>query len=185
MRAISPPLLLPSTSHRTDIPEAKMPPRKRACFTTPALGLEIEESSAAGAARQPWPTLEADTYDNIVEAMMVGTKEFQVRFEEAQDDRAFLRARINTLFRDGQFHLYTARLVDKEAMYARTPWTGSEDRSAAIEANVKTLKAQVATLIAQTSSLQTQLTTSLGRIETLEARDLEPQDEPAEAGSSC
>ncbi|GKB29584.1 hypothetical protein Tco_0868985, partial [Tanacetum coccineum] len=34
MRAASLPLLLPSTSHRTDIPEAEMPPQKRACFTT-------------------------------------------------------------------------------------------------------------------------------------------------------
>ncbi|GKC03349.1 hypothetical protein Tco_0994959, partial [Tanacetum coccineum] len=32
--AASPPLSLPSTSHRTDVPEAKMPPRKRTCFTT-------------------------------------------------------------------------------------------------------------------------------------------------------
>ncbi|GKD06395.1 hypothetical protein Tco_1181369 [Tanacetum coccineum] len=47
----SPPLLLPSTSHLTDVPEAEMPPRKRACFTTPAPGFEIGESSAAGAAR--------------------------------------------------------------------------------------------------------------------------------------
>ncbi|GKG23111.1 hypothetical protein Tco_0388414, partial [Tanacetum coccineum] len=38
--------------------------------------------------------------------------------------------------------------------------------------------------MAQTSSLQTQLTTTLGHIQTLEARDLEPQDEPAKAGSS-
>ncbi|GJR80831.1 hypothetical protein Tco_0151616 [Tanacetum coccineum] len=62
---------------------------------------------------------------------------------------------------------------------------GSEERSAAIEAHVRTLEAQVATLIAQTTSLQTQLTTALGRIATLEARDPEPQDGPAEAGSSC
>ncbi|GJY81200.1 hypothetical protein Tco_0493951 [Tanacetum coccineum] len=34
MRATSPPLLLPSTSNRTDIPEAEMPPQKRACLTT-------------------------------------------------------------------------------------------------------------------------------------------------------
>ncbi|GKG00328.1 hypothetical protein Tco_0302018, partial [Tanacetum coccineum] len=47
MRAASPPLLLPSTSHKTDILEADMPPRKRACFATPALGFKIEESSAA------------------------------------------------------------------------------------------------------------------------------------------
>ncbi|GKE69789.1 hypothetical protein Tco_1527861, partial [Tanacetum coccineum] len=126
--AVSPPLLLPSTSHRTNIPEAKMPPRKRACFATSAPGLEIGESLAAGAARLPGPTLEADTWDEI---------------------------------------------------------TGSKERSAAIEAHVKTLEAQVATLIAQTTSLQTQLTAALGRIKTLEARYPEPQDGPAKAGSSC
>ncbi|GKD04712.1 hypothetical protein Tco_1179686 [Tanacetum coccineum] len=85
MRAASPPLLLPSTSHMTDILEAEMPPRKRACHTTPALGLEIRESSAAGAVRQPGTTLKADlrqdrvmetgfritdTWDEIVEAML-------------------------------------------------------------------------------------------------------------------
>nr|GFD39292.1 hypothetical protein [Tanacetum cinerariifolium] len=40
--------LLSSTSRRTNIPEADMPPRKRACLTTP--GFKIGESSAAGAA---------------------------------------------------------------------------------------------------------------------------------------
>ncbi|GJT39201.1 hypothetical protein Tco_0939066 [Tanacetum coccineum] len=59
-----------------------------------------------------------------------------------------------------------------------------QERSAAIEAHVRTLEAQVATLITQTTSLQTQLTTALGRIATLEARDPEPQDGPAQAGSS-
>ncbi|GJW41411.1 hypothetical protein Tco_0067256 [Tanacetum coccineum] len=152
--------------HRTNIPEAEMPPRKRACFTTPAPGFEVRESSAAGAAIRLGPTLEADlrrdrvremgygitdTWDEIVEAMLEDTDEFYVQFEDAQDDRSFLRAR-----------------------------TGSEDRSAAIKAHVRTLKAQVATLMAQTSSLQTQLTTSLRHIETLEARDPEPQDEPTE-----
>nr|GFA06583.1 hypothetical protein [Tanacetum cinerariifolium] len=48
--------LLPSTSRRTDIPEADMSPRKRACLTTPAPGFKIGESFAAGAARQPRPT---------------------------------------------------------------------------------------------------------------------------------
>ncbi|GJV20288.1 hypothetical protein Tco_1369308 [Tanacetum coccineum] len=59
--AASPPLSLPSTSHRTDVPKAEMPPQKKACFTTPAPGCEIGESSTAGAARQRGPTLEADT----------------------------------------------------------------------------------------------------------------------------
>nr|GEY69815.1 hypothetical protein [Tanacetum cinerariifolium] len=58
-------------------------------------------------------------------------------------------------------------------------------RSSAITTHVKTLETQVAALITHTTSLQTQLTTLLGRIEILEARDLEPQEGPAEAGSSC
>ncbi|GKC70795.1 hypothetical protein Tco_1116678 [Tanacetum coccineum] len=66
----SPPLSLPSTFHRTDVPEAEMPPQKRACFTTHALGFKIGESLAAGAARQPGPPPEADAWDEIVEAMM-------------------------------------------------------------------------------------------------------------------
>nr|GFD07942.1 hypothetical protein [Tanacetum cinerariifolium] len=59
-----------------------MPPRKKACLTT--LGLEIGESSAAGAARQPGPTESdlrrcrveqegygiTDTWDEIVDKMM-------------------------------------------------------------------------------------------------------------------
>ncbi|GKF84688.1 hypothetical protein Tco_0249586, partial [Tanacetum coccineum] len=64
--AASPPLTLPSTSPRTDVPDAEMPPRKRACLTTPVLGYKIGESSAAGAARQPRPTPEVDTWDEIV-----------------------------------------------------------------------------------------------------------------------
>ncbi|GJR98192.1 putative reverse transcriptase domain-containing protein [Tanacetum coccineum] len=150
-----------------DITKANMPPRKRACFTTLALGLEVGESSAAGAARQSGPTLEVDTWNEIFEAMMEvapttlegvnqrvtelvttvrqETEEFQVRFEDAQDDRTYLRARVNTLFRDRPYHCHTSMILDREAMYAHISWTGFKDRSAAIEAH----------------------------------------DEPAEAGSSC
>nr|GEV07075.1 hypothetical protein [Tanacetum cinerariifolium] len=128
-------LLLP-TSPRTDVLEAEMPPRKRACFTTLALGLEIKESLVAALTTLEGVDQRVTELDNTIRQR---TEEFQA---------------------------------------------GSEDKSAAIEAYVKTLEAQVATLIAHTSSLQTQLTTTLGRIETLEARDLEPQDEPAKAGSS-
>ncbi|GKF72570.1 hypothetical protein Tco_0208684, partial [Tanacetum coccineum] len=61
MRAASPPthqpseissplLLLPSTTHRDDIPEADMPLRKRACFTAPTSRYKVGESSSAVAA---------------------------------------------------------------------------------------------------------------------------------------
>nr|GEY97188.1 hypothetical protein [Tanacetum cinerariifolium] len=183
--------LLPPTSPRTDIPEAKIPPQKRACFITPALGLEVGESSAAGTARQPWPTLEAnhrcdrvegigygitDTWDEIVEAIMeiapttlegVNQKVTELATTVRQDTEG-----------DRPFHRHTVMLLDREATYARRAWASSEDRSAAIEAHVRTLEAQVATLIAQSSSLQTQLTTALGRIKILEARDSKPQEEP-------
>nr|GEX79910.1 hypothetical protein [Tanacetum cinerariifolium] len=141
--------LLPSTSCRTDILEDDVPPQKRACLTTPAPRLEVGESSAAGAARQPGPT-ESDL------RRYKSTDEFEIRFEEAQDDRAFLRARVNTLFKDRPNHCHTTILLDRKAMYAREAWANSEDRSSAIAAHVRTLEAHVATLIAQTSSLQTQ-----------------------------
>nr|GFB52632.1 hypothetical protein [Tanacetum cinerariifolium] len=64
--------------------------------------------------------------------------------------------------RDRPDNRRTAMILDREAMYARETWTGFENRSAAIEAHVRTLEVQVATLISQTSSLQTQLTTTIG-----------------------
>nr|GFA43749.1 hypothetical protein [Tanacetum cinerariifolium] len=203
--------LLPSTSYRTDIPETDMPPRKKACLTASALGFEIGESSATGAVKQQGPTDSdlrrcrveqagygiTDTWDEIVDKMIEiapttlegvnervteldttvrqRTDEFEVRFEDAQFDRALLRAQVNTLFRDKPDH---------QAMYSREAWAFSMDRSSTIAAHVRTLETQVAALITQTTSMQTQLTTTLGRIKVLEARDPEPQEGPAEAGSS-
>nr|GEV75130.1 hypothetical protein [Tanacetum cinerariifolium] len=177
--------LLLLTSPRTDIPEAEMPPPKRACFITLAPGLEDEIVEAMMEIAPA--TLEGvkQRVTKLTTTVRQDTKEFQVRFEDAQDDRDFLRARVNTLFRYRRYHRHTVMLLDREATYAYRAWPGSKDRSAAIEAHVRTLEAHVATLIAQTSSLQTQLTTTLGRIETLEARDPKPQEDPAEASSSC
>nr|GEU29915.1 hypothetical protein [Tanacetum cinerariifolium] len=77
--------LLTSTSHRTDIPEADVPPQKKACLTTPTSGFEVGESSTVDAARQPRPTLESnlrrhgvhqtgygitDTWDEIIDTLM-------------------------------------------------------------------------------------------------------------------
>ncbi|GJS28943.1 hypothetical protein Tco_0489563 [Tanacetum coccineum] len=185
--AASPPLSLLPTSPRTDVPEAEMSPQKRACLTTLALGYEIGESIVEAMMEIAPTTLEGvdQRVTELDTTVRQRTEEFQVRFEEAYDDRAYLGALVNTLYRDRPYHRHTALALDREAVYARIAWTSSEERSAAIEAHVRTLEAQVATLITQTTSLQTQLTTALGRIATLEARDPEPQDGPAEAGSSC
>nr|GEU78070.1 putative reverse transcriptase domain-containing protein [Tanacetum cinerariifolium] len=188
--------LLPSTSRKADIPEADVPPRKRACLTTPTLRFEVGESFAAGTARQPGPTKSdlkryrveqagygiIDTWDEIVDTLI----EIAPTTLEGVDQRV---TELDTSVRqrtdeDRPDHRHTSMLLDREAMYAREVWAGFEDKSAAIAAHVRTLEAQVAVLIAQTSSLQTRLTTALGRIEILEARDPEPQEGPAEAGSS-
>nr|GEU89089.1 putative reverse transcriptase domain-containing protein [Tanacetum cinerariifolium] len=66
--------------------------------------------------------------------------EFEIRFEEARDDRDLLRARVNTLFRDRPDHHRTTMLIDREAMYAREAWAFSMDRSSAIAAHVRTLE---------------------------------------------
>ncbi|GJT49557.1 hypothetical protein Tco_0975714 [Tanacetum coccineum] len=75
-----------------------------------------------------------------------------------------LGSHVNTNYTARDYNTcHTALAMDREAVYARIAWTSSEERSAAIEAHVRTLEAQVATLITQTTSLQTQLTTALGQ----------------------
>ncbi|GJR72622.1 hypothetical protein Tco_0084987 [Tanacetum coccineum] len=54
---------LPSPVHETEMPEICLPLRNRPCRTTPGPGYEVEESSAAGTARQVGPaTARADLY---------------------------------------------------------------------------------------------------------------------------
>nr|GEY30518.1 hypothetical protein [Tanacetum cinerariifolium] len=147
----SPPLFLPSTTHRTDIPEAKMPPQKRACFTALAPRFEVRECSTTATARQTRldftcgtnygfiDTLDASIMDaeerapttleevderatDLINTLRQETKETYVRHEDAQDDRALLRAQINTLRRD---------------------------RSMALEALIRAQKACITTLEAQ------------------------------------
>nr|GEW61791.1 putative reverse transcriptase domain-containing protein [Tanacetum cinerariifolium] len=156
--------LLPSTYRKTDIPRADVPPRKKACLTTSALGFEAGESFAA-----------VDTLMEIAPTTLEGVDQRVTEFDTT------VRQRTDE---DRPDHRHTAMLMDKEAMNARKACICFDDRSSAISSYVRTLEAQIAALIAQTSSLQTQLTTTLGRIEILEARDLEPQEGPAEAGSS-
>ncbi|GJX93472.1 hypothetical protein Tco_0348058 [Tanacetum coccineum] len=139
--AASPPFSLSSTSHRTDVPEAEMPPRKRACFTTPTPGCEIGESSAAGAARQPGPTPEADTWDEIVEAMM----EIAPTTLEGVDQRV---TELDTTVREAGHMLSIAWTILRE--------------SAAIEAHVKDTGGTVATFDYSDTSLQTRFDYSVG-----------------------
>ncbi|GJU95343.1 hypothetical protein Tco_1320099 [Tanacetum coccineum] len=135
-RIPSPPLLLSSTSHRDDIPEADMPLWKRARFTAPAFGFEVGESSAAAAAARQ-PRLDVATVDATPGCPM--SREVGYWIEDVWDD---------------------------------------------MDARIGSLETLAATLVAQTSLLQIQYTASLGRIQTLEAREPARTGDPEDAGSS-
>ncbi|GKF33075.1 hypothetical protein Tco_0106275, partial [Tanacetum coccineum] len=101
----------------------------------PSLPLfEVGESSATSAARQPGLDVATDDMVGDMEERASTTVEglsqrvtdlsttlaqdtikIYVRLEDAQDDRALQRARVNTLFRDRRYHLHTTVLVKSEA----------------------------------------------------------------------
>ncbi|GKC78698.1 hypothetical protein Tco_1129472 [Tanacetum coccineum] len=117
--APTPPLPVASLPLPLPSPLTTSPTDKRACLTTPAPGLEIGESSAAGAARQPGTTLEADLRRDILMETGYGIID---TWDEI----------VGPCWRDRPYHRHTAMILDREAMYARIAWTSSEDRSAAI-----------------------------------------------------
>nr|GEW01144.1 RNA-directed DNA polymerase, eukaryota, reverse transcriptase zinc-binding domain protein [Tanacetum cinerariifolium] len=88
------PLFLPSISYREGIPEADMPLRKKARFTTPTGGYEVGESSVA-AARQIRPTLTVDD-SRRAEDRLIG----RLRRERRYFHTFTLVTQIKTLQRD-------------------------------------------------------------------------------------
>ncbi|GJS75954.1 hypothetical protein Tco_0725835 [Tanacetum coccineum] len=138
------PLPVSSTSHRADVPKANTPPWKRLLLTAPTPRFEVGESSAAAAARQPGSTMAlwvdhsfVDTVDTKVrdterrtmaaievvnlrvsyqaDVRMRESLEFYSRHQEAQEDRAAVRAEIEILRRE--------RLAyEQESIETRQPW---------------------------------------------------------------
>ncbi|GKE00614.1 hypothetical protein Tco_1388597, partial [Tanacetum coccineum] len=149
----SPQLILPSLTRRDIIPEADTPLQKRARFTALTHRFEIRKSSSAATARQTGPTLARgidygfiDTLDASIRAtnerVMIAlegvngrktelgathrhdSEEFYTRHQNAQDDRALLRARISTLERerDRRYFRFMSFSFEREALYARQAW---------------------------------------------------------------
>ncbi|GJX24530.1 hypothetical protein Tco_0230826 [Tanacetum coccineum] len=125
------------------------------------------------------------------------THEMYVRFEEAQDDRALKRARVNMLFGDRRYHLHTTMLLKSKARHARQAWSQAMDYNKAVHAELLAYRAEVRALHEQISVLQRQRTEDNDRLtrhiqeghdrtrELEPARDPKPHDGPADAGSSC
>ncbi|GJV90017.1 hypothetical protein Tco_1533955 [Tanacetum coccineum] len=173
----SPPLLLPSTDHRADMPEVCLPPRKRLCI---ALGprYEVGESSYAPAAR-PTGGFRADygfvaTLDREIRQ---DTDEIYGRLDEAQEARAVLSGRLNLLGRDRRAHTHTALLMEREARLSP-----QQTEIAALRAEDHARQAQLVETLRLMSTLQTQVTTLQGQQGPISG-PAQPEI-PEEAGSS-
>nr|GEU60778.1 reverse transcriptase domain-containing protein [Tanacetum cinerariifolium] len=174
--------LLPTTFHRTNIPEADMPPQKKAYLTTSAPGFKIRESSTAGAARQLGPTESVlrrckveqagnritDTWDAIVDKMMeIATTTLEGVNERVTELDTTDRQRTDEFearFKDAQFDraLLRARV---NALFRDRP----DHHRTAILIDREPMYSREACAF------------SMDR----KARDPEPQEGPTEAGSSC
>ncbi|GKF37485.1 hypothetical protein Tco_0114243, partial [Tanacetum coccineum] len=158
------PLPAPSTSRRAGILEADTLPRKRLLLTAPIPRVEVGESSAAAAARQPGSTMArmldhsfVDTVDTRVrdiERRTIAALEvvnlrvsyqadvrrreslgFYSRHQKAQEDRAAVRAEIEILRRE--------RLIyEQESIETRQALDRSEAYSRALEAWIRVLETQ-------------------------------------------
>ncbi|GKD71114.1 hypothetical protein Tco_1325204, partial [Tanacetum coccineum] len=93
------------------------------------------------------PTMEAlsQRVTNLSTTLARDTHEIYVRLEDALDDRALRRGRVNTLFRDRQYHLRTTVLVKSEARCARQTWSQAMDCNKAVHAELLAYRAQVQT----------------------------------------
>ncbi|GJU09934.1 retrovirus-related pol polyprotein from transposon TNT 1-94 [Tanacetum coccineum] len=95
--------------------------------------IEFGESSSAGVQS----TDDSPSDKSLGLLLLDRASVFEVRFEEARDDRAYLGALINTLYRERIQHRRTALAIDREAIYARIAWTSSEDEECSIEEHVR------------------------------------------------
>ncbi|GKE96078.1 hypothetical protein Tco_1580933, partial [Tanacetum coccineum] len=132
----SPPLLLPSTTHGDDLPEADIPLRNRARFTTPTGRFEVGESSSAATARQAKHTL-----THTVDYGFIDTLDANIRASESRvitvDDRALLGAKVSLLRRERRYFHLMASSYKREAVIGQQEWSHSKSKIQAMEAQIR------------------------------------------------
>nr|GEZ59252.1 hypothetical protein [Tanacetum cinerariifolium]GFA17117.1 hypothetical protein [Tanacetum cinerariifolium] len=128
-----PPLLLPSTSHKADVLEVTLPPRKRLCIS---LDHEIR--------RDPEREVGYGSTDSWDE-MLVGMSGVPVTDETELDDRLLMGGQLNILRRDRRAHARTARLMEREARLSCEAWMQSMDAIDTARADVMSLRTTLGT----------------------------------------
>ncbi|GJY10226.1 hypothetical protein Tco_0378411 [Tanacetum coccineum] len=126
------PLPAPSTSRRADIPKADTPPQKRLLLTAPTPRVEVGESSAAVARIYYGPQGRSQFCKHYVRRRE--SLGFYSRHQEAQEDRAVVRAEIEILRRE--------RLAyEQESIETHQALARSEAYNRALEARIRALEA--------------------------------------------
>ncbi|GJY66334.1 hypothetical protein Tco_0468572 [Tanacetum coccineum] len=134
------PLPAPSTSHRADIPEADTPPWKRLLLTAPTPRVEVGESSAAAAARQPGSTMAHRVDHSFVDTVDTRVRDTEMRTMAAVEV-VNLRVSYQTDVRRRQSLRFYSRHQEAHEDQA-TALARSEAYSRALEAQIRVLETQ-------------------------------------------
>ncbi|GJY14856.1 hypothetical protein Tco_0385278 [Tanacetum coccineum] len=134
------PLPTPSTSRRADIPEADTPPRKRLLLTAPTPRVEVGESFAVAAARQPGSTMARRVDHNFVDTVDTRVQDTERRTMatvEVVNLRVSYHADVRRRESLGFYSRHQEAREDLAAALAR-----SEAYSRALEVRIRVLKTQ-------------------------------------------
>ncbi|GJT93751.1 hypothetical protein Tco_1082596 [Tanacetum coccineum] len=113
--------------------------------------------------------------------------ELQVRCENAQDDRALLRAQVSLLTRERRYFCSMDTFYEREVAEARRAWAQSNSKSQAIEDQLRALQRDVSVLQRQRIDDGDQMTSHIQHEhdrfrELVRIRDAGPQEGPTDAG---
>ncbi|GKE20339.1 hypothetical protein Tco_1431851 [Tanacetum coccineum] len=178
----SPPLLLPSTTHRDDLSEAGMPLQKRARFSAPTSRFEVGESSSAATARQAGHTLA-----HTVDYEFIDTMDATIRAAESR-----LMTAVGVV-NDRVTDLATTLRQDAQKFYMRCEDTQDDQAllgAHAIEAQIRALQRDVDVLQRQRIRDEDRLTAYIQHehdrfSDLVRATEAGLQDGLKDAGSSC
>nr|GEZ00106.1 hypothetical protein [Tanacetum cinerariifolium]GEZ00700.1 hypothetical protein [Tanacetum cinerariifolium] len=165
----SPPLLLPFTDCKVDVPEVTLPPRKRLCI---AIGprFEMPRLDVTHIERESYKITDVwEDPDEIAEEIpMADVAELSQRM-------TYFVTTLNSLRRDRRSYARTSRLMESEARASREAWVQSMDARVTTRSEVRALQTMV---LAQEIEIR-----DLRASQQRPARDPAHPDVPEEAGS--
>nr|GEV78247.1 putative reverse transcriptase domain-containing protein [Tanacetum cinerariifolium] len=174
-------VMLPSTTRRSEVPKADMPPRKRLCFTTPTTEFKVGESLAA-AARPP-----RDLYGFVdtteVEASITrrhartlfDTKHMMMTAVELVNLRVSYE--VQTRQRDGEEFHSQLRDAQRNRAGIRAEIVALRDRGTLLEYSYIELYEDLLRSEARNESLEAHNRSLVARIKTIETRITEMEDQ--------